>query len=411
MSSQTLAPPRLGAPFWRLFGSSGISNLSDGILQAALPLLATTLTRDPVAVSTLGALAFLPWLLFALPAGTLVDRVNRRTAMAGANVFRGVAVGALAVSVITGHASMPLLYVVAFLLGCAETVYDSAARAMLTGVVTKAQLERGNSLLTTAESVGNIFLGAPVGAWLFAVAVAMPLWVNGTAYLLAALLVLTVVGQFRPVRETQTTVRADMTEGLRWLRNHHLLRTLMVTTALSATIQSMVGGVLVLYALQDLGVSERGYGLVLAAAGVGAIIGSMLSPAVTRLLGRTTAMGASGIVSSLGLVAMALWQQPVLATLGFAVSAGGVSMFNVQIMSVRQALIPEALFGRVQGAYRTVIWGGIPIGTLAGGAVGSWLGLPAVFLISGVGGVAIGIVVWVVLHTRRHEIAAAFHED
>jgi predicted MFS family arabinose efflux permease len=232
-----------------------------------------------------------------------------------------------------------------------------------------------------------------------------------TAYLLAALLVVTVVGRFRPVRETQTSVRADMTEGLRWLRNHRLLRTLMVTTALSATIQSMVGGVLVLYALQDLGVSERGYGLVLAAAGVGAIIGSMLSPAVTRLLGRTTAMGASGVVSALGLVAMALWQQPVPATLGFAVSAGGVSMFNVQIMSVRQALIPEALFGRVQGAYRTVIWGGIPLGTLAGGAVGSWLGLPAVFLVSGVGGTAIGILVWMVLHTRRHEIARGFDED
>lgn len=187
MSATTLAPARLGRSFWSLFTSSSASNLSDGILQAALPLLAATLTRDPVAVSTLAALAFVPWLLFALPAGTLVDRVNRRAAMAGANAFRGLAVGLLAVAVIAGHASLPLLYAVAFLLGCAETVYDSAARAILPKVVPRAQLERGNSLLITAESVGNTFLGAPLGAWLFAVAIALPLWVNSTAYLVAAL--------------------------------------------------------------------------------------------------------------------------------------------------------------------------------------------------------------------------------
>ena len=138
MTAETVAPARLGGPFWRLFASSSLSNLSDGILQAALPLLAATLTRDPVAISVLAALAFLPWLLFAIPAGTLVDRMNRRTAMAAANTFRGVMVGVLAVSVITDHASLPLLYVVAFLLGCAETVYDSAARAMLPGVVSRA---------------------------------------------------------------------------------------------------------------------------------------------------------------------------------------------------------------------------------------------------------------------------------
>ena len=278
MSSHTTAPTRMGPSFWRLFASSSTSNLSDGVLQAALPLVAATLTRDPVAVSTLAALAFVPWLLFALPAGILVDRVNRRAAMAGANAFRGVAVGVLAISVLAGHASLPLLYATAFLLGCAETVYDSAARAMLPKVVPRARLERGNSLLTASESVGNIFLGAPVGAWLFALAIALPLWVNSTAYLLAALLALTVVGQFSPGREAKTSVRHDMAEGLRWLRDHELLRTLMLTTGGSAMVHSMTSGILVLYALQNLGVSARGFGLILAAAGVGAIAGSMLSP-------------------------------------------------------------------------------------------------------------------------------------
>ncbi len=411
MSSQTLAPSRLGGSFWRLFTSSSTSNLSDGVMQAALPLLAATLTRDPVAVSALGALAFLPWLLFALPAGTLVDRVNRRTAMAVANVFRALLLGVLAGSVATGHATLPVLYVVAFLLGCAETVYDSAARAMLSQVVTRSQLERGNSLLTTAEAVGNIFLGAPIGAWLFAVAASLPLWANSGAYLVAAFLALTVAGSFAVDRTSGSTVRQDMREGLGWLLRHRLLRELMVASFFGAAIHSLTQGILVLYVLQDLGLSERGFGLAIAAAGVGAILGSLLSVRVTRLVGRTAAMGSAQVLSAVAILLMAFWQHPVGGPVLYAVSAGAISLFNVQIMSVRQALVPEHLFGRVQGAYRTAIWGGIPLGMFGGGALGAWLGLPAVFVVCGASGIVVGAITWLILHRHRHEIAAAFDED
>jgi MFS family permease len=410
VSTQTVGTPRLGASFWRLFTSSSTSNLSDGIMQAALPLLAATLTRNPVAVSAMGSLAFLPWLLFALPAGTLVDRVNRRTAMAVANVARAALLAALALSVASGNASLPILYAVAFLLGCAETVYDSAARAMLSGVVTRSQLERGNSLLTTSESVGNIFLGAPIGAWLFAVAASLPLWANSGAYLCAAFLALTVAGNFAVDRSSGSSMREDMGEGLRWLAHHRLLRELMATSFFGAAIHSMTQGIIVLYALQNLGLDVRGFGLAIAVAGVGAVIGAMLSPSVTRLVGRTNAMGATQTISAIALLLMAFWQHPLGGPLLYAVSAGAISMFNVQIMSLRQALVPEHLFGRVQGAYRTVIWGGIPVGMFAGGVLGGWLGLPAVFVVSGLGGIVVGTITWVVLHSHRQEMARAFEE-
>jgi len=409
------APPsRLGGPFWRLFASSSASNLSDGVLQAALPLLAATLTRNPLAVSALASLAFLPWLLFALPAGTLVDRMNRRTAMAAANVVRGALLAGMAIAVAAGLASLPLLYVLAFLLGCAETVYDSAARAMLPAVIDRSQLEKGNSLLTTAESVGNIFLGAPIGAWLFAIAASIPLWGNAGAYLLAAGLILMVSGRFRADRVGaggRTTVRADMVEGLRWLARHRLLRTLMVTTGLSALLQSLVSGIMVLFALENLGLSERGFGVMLAVAGVGAVLGSVLSPVLTARLGRPAAMGLCELASAIALVVMACVQHPAVGMAMFAVSAGAVSAFNVQIMSVRQAIIPEALFGRVQGAYRTVIWGGIPLGSLAGGALGGAFGLTTVFAVAGGLGIGVGVATWAVLHRHRADIAAAFRPD
>ncbi len=411
MTASVTAPSGLGASFWRLFASSSTSNLSDGVMQAALPLLAASLTRDPVKVSAVGSLAFLPWLLFALPAGTLVDRVNRRTAMAVANVGRAGLLGALALAVASGHASLALLLAVAFLLGCAETVYDSAARAMLPAVVPRSGIERGNSLLTSAESVGNMFLGAPVGAWLFAVAASLPLWVNTGAYLVAAALALTVVGHFavlRPEGGVRRSMRADMGEGLRWLFGHRLLRQLAVASGLSAVVHTLPQGVLVLFALQNLGLSEGQFGLALAGVGVGAVVGSMLSPAVTRALGRTNAMGLNQMLSGLAVAMMAFWQHPVAGPALYAVSAGTISMFNVQVMSTRQALIPGHLFGRVQGAYRTVIWGGIPLGMLAGGGLAAWLGLPAVFLVSGVGTCLLGGYTWSVLHRHREEIAAAF---
>ncbi|SDS96935.1 Predicted arabinose efflux permease, MFS family [Nocardioides scoriae] len=410
--------PGLGRGFRRLFGASATSNLSDGVLQAALPLLAASLTRDPVAVATVSALAFVPWLLFSLPAGTLVDRVDRRAAMAAANIGRAAALGLLAAAVVAGVATLPVLGAAAFVLGCAETVHDNAARALLPAVVERHQLERGNSLLATAESVGNQFAGAPVGAWLFAAAASLPLWSGAGGYAVAALLVLGVAVRrpAAPARATDAgattaarpTLRAATAEGLRWLLHHRLLRSLMVLTSVQAMCHSLVQGVLVLYALEAVGLGERGFGVMLAAGGIGAVVGALASPYVTRTLGRTHAMGVTGVLSAAALLAMGLAPHPVVAVAGFATSAAAVSAFNVQVMSVRQALVPEVLFGRVQGAYRTVIWGGIPLGTLGGGALASVAGLPAVFVVSGVGGIAIGAGVWWLLHGHRADIEAGF---
>ncbi len=401
----------LGRPFWRLFTSSGISNLSDGMLQAALPLLAASLTRDPLAVSAMASLAFLPWLLFAIPAGALIDRVNRRTAMAAANTVRAAVLAGMAVATATGAATLSLLYAAAVVLGCAEVVYDNAARAILPAVVGKGRLERGNSLLATAESVGNIFLGAPIGAWLFAIAVSIPFWSNAVAYLVSAGLVLTLAGRFHTPREAPTRMRTDIAAGLRWLMHHRLLRTLMVTTGTSGVLHSMASGIMVLFALENLHLTERGFGIALAIAGAGAVIGSILSPRISALFGRPLAMGLCEAVAAVTTLLIGAFPQQVLGVALYAVSAAAVTAFNVQIVSVRQAIIPEHLFGRVQGVYRTVIWGGIPLGALAGGALGGVIGLPAVLMISGGSATVVALITYTVLRRHRAEIDAAFAID
>ncbi|MFQ1003106.1 MFS transporter [Modestobacter sp. SSW1-42] len=403
----------LGPAFWRLYAASAASNLADGVNRVALPLLAATLTRDPVQVAALSSLAFLPWLLFALPAGAVVDRVDRKRAMAVANVVRALALGGLAVTALTGTASLPVLYAVAFTIGVAETFYDSAARAMLPQVVARGQLDRGNGLLTTAEEASQGFLGAPLGSLLFALAVAAPLLGTAGGFLLAAVLVVGIAGRHRPARPDgpRTTIRRDVAEGVGWLWRHRFLRGLTLVSASTSLVQSTTTGVLVLFALDDLGVSEAGYGLLLTASGVGAVLGGFAAAPLAGVIGRTATLVVGSVVSALATGALAATDHPVVAGVLFGASTAGVMFWNVLTMSLRQALVPEVLFGRVQGGYRTLVWGGIPLGALAGGLLADATSVPMVFAVSGAGLLLLSLVLWRLLVVHRDLVATAFAAD
>jgi MFS family permease len=400
----------LGSAFWRLYAASAVSNLADGVNRVALPLLATTLTRDPVLVAGLTSLAFLPWLLFALPAGAVVDRVDRKRAMAVADAVRALALGALAVTVLTGTASLVVLYVVAFTIGVAETVYDSAARAMLPQVVRRDQLDRGNGLLTSAEEASQGFIGAPLGSVLFALAVAAPLLTTAGGFLLAAGLVLSIAGGHRPGRAAgpRTTIRRDVAEGVGWLYRHRFLRGLTLVSAGTSLVHSMTTGVLVLFALDNLDVGEAGYGLLLTASGVGAVAGGLVAAPLADRIGRTATLVAGAVLAAVTTGALAFTSNALAAGVLFAVGSAGVLFWNVLTMSLRQALIPERLFGRVQGGYRTLVWGGIPLGALLGGVLAEATSVPTVFVVAGAGLLVLAGVLWRLLVVHRELIGTAF---
>ena len=400
----------LGSAFWRLYTASAASNLADGVNRVALPLLAATLTRDPVLIAGLTSLAFLPWLLFALPAGAVVDRVDRKRAMAVANGVRACALAALAVTALTGTASLVVLYVVAFAVGVAETVYDSAARAMLPQVVRRDQLDRGNGLLTTAEEASQGFIGAPLGSVLFALAVAAPLFTTAGGFLLAAVLVVGIAGTHRPARGDgpRTSIRRDVAEGVGWLWRHRFLRGLTLVSASTSLTQSMTTGVFVLFALDTLDIGEAGYGLLLTASGVGAVAGGLVASPLAGRIGRTATLVAGSVLAAVTLGAMAFTENGVVAGVLFAVGTAGVLFWNVLTMSLRQALIPEELFGRVQGGYRTLVWGGIPLGALAGGVLADATSVPTVFMVAGAVQLLLAGALWRLLVVHRELIGTAF---
>ncbi|MDT4984649.1 MAG: hypothetical protein QOF95_2139 [Pseudonocardiales bacterium] len=397
---------RLGTRFWRMYASSATSNLADGIGRTALPLLAATYTRSPLLISGLVTFAFLPWLLFALPSGALVDRVDRRHAMSAANMVRAVSTATLAVLVLTDLANITVLYVVAFALGLAETVYDSAIRAILPQVVPADRLDSANSALTVEEMLGQTFLGAPVGSVMFALAATAPFLINAGGFALAAVLMLTLRGNYRPVRSgAKTSLRADIGEGVRWLRAHRLLRGLTLVSAGTAGLSSMASGVLVLYVLEVLRLPSGDFGLVLITAGLGALLGGLAAPLLARRLGRTVVLTGGSALSAITLGLMGLTRNGYVAAVLFGICGAGVMTWNVLTMSLRQALIPQGLFGRVQGAYRTLVWGAIAVGSVGGGAVASVIGLRPVFLVAGVGCLVMAVLLGLLLRANTEALA------
>jgi Na+/melibiose symporter-like transporter len=403
--------PALTSSFWRLFASSGTSNLADGMALIVMPLLAASITRDPVQISALVAVAYLPWLVLAVPGGALVDRLDRRRAMAMANTARAVLFAVLGILVAADLVSMWLIYVTTALVGVAEVIYDSAARAILPQVVGKEGLDRGNSFMTVVETVGNQFAGAPLGAFLFAAVAAVPVFGASAGYLVAAALILTVRGGFRPERGAPTTLRADVVEGMRWLWGHRFLRGLTLSAGWFGVMQAMVNGVLVLYALQTLDLSEREFGFLIVAAATGSVCGGLLAPSLSKAYGRGPTLVGATLVSPVCLIGMGLTSTPWVAAGLFAMSAGAVTVWNVLSMSVRQAMIPAQLFGRVLGSYRMVIWGVIPLGALAGGVLASRTSLGAVLVVAGVGQLSAAAWIAALMRTHRDEIASAYEES
>ena len=381
---------RLGLPYWQLWSASSLSNLADGLVKVALPLVAITLTDSPGLVSGVTLAVTLPWLLFALPAGALADRVDRRIAMVTANVVRAIGVAVLAVAVALGLESSPAaiwaLYAVALLLGTAETIYDTCAQSILPQVVARDQLPRANGRLIAAELTANEFVGPPLGGLLVAAGVAAAFATPSALWAAAVGTLLLLRGSFAvPRTEERTTVRADVVEGLRYLWRHRLLRTLAAMTGLFNFATNATFAVFVLYAVgphSTMGLTEVTFGLLFATIAAGNLIGALLADPIIRRLGRSRSLflGILGGVGTVGIAAVTTI--PLVIATAFLIGGFTNALWNVVAVSLRQRITPDRILGRINSSYRLVAWGTRPLGAAAGGLLGELLGLRAVFAIA-----------------------------
>lgn len=411
---------RLGAGFWTLWTASVVSNLGDGVSYVAWPWLAGTLTRDPLLIAGLPIATRLPWLLLTLPAGALVDRVDRRRLMAATNAGRFALTALVALAVLGGTMTLPLLYAAALLLGCGEVLYDNAALTILPGVVERGRLQRANATMWSAEMVVGTFAGPPLGGVLLGVGLAAPFLVDAGSFAVSAGLVLLVAGSFRPRRPPGhgpaggRSLRREVAEGLRWLWDHPLLRTLALLAGGIAWLMSVQYATFVLYAQEVLRLDARGFGLLSTATAVGAVLGSQLAPAISRRIGRRRALllavaGLAPAYAAIGLTASGAVVAAAYVAEGFL-----ILVWNVITVSLRQQVVPEAVLGRVNGVYQLLVHGATPLGSLAGGGLvtaagavaGRELGLRAPFLLTAVAMVVLLAVAARLVTTARIEAAA-----
>lgn len=386
----------LGRPFRWLWASAAASNAGDGITRTLLPLLVVAHHPDPAAVAGLTAVNMLPWLLFALPAGVLVDRADRRRIVLGSNAVRAAALAGAAF-VLAQDRPLGLLYALAFVLGIAETLADTAAPAMLPRLVDERHLERANGRLSAAQIVLNETAGPPVAGLLVGLTAAAALAAGGALYALAALLLLGLAPPARtgPAPEPggarsagargggRGGVLRDIREGVGFVLRHRTLRLTLAASTLYGSVFSATFSMLVLLSDRTLGLSGTGYGLLLAAGSLGAVGGSWLAPRAADRLPTVRLAFWSLVASGAAYVLLGTARDPLLA--GLALAANGVFMmgWNIPVMSLRQRLTPENLQGRVMSVSRLCAWGTMPLGALLGGLLAEVLSVPAVFVVCG----------------------------
>ncbi|GAB3708760.1 MFS transporter [Nocardiopsis oceani] len=371
---------RLSATFYRFWGAGVFTNLADGMILVALPLIAATLTQDPLLVAGLTATRFLPWLLLAPISGLLIDRVHRMRAMVVSNTVATLTMVALAGALFGGHLSIWVLYAAMFLVIACETVTDPASRITVVQLVPARLLDRANSRVEGGRTVAQDCLGKPVAGFLFAAGAAAPLLGIAGSYALCAVLLCTIPLVWRspgpvhqegaePAESTEGFIRA-LGEGFRLVFTDRILRGNMLCNAGTMCGINMSSAVLVLYAQNDLGVPAALFGVFLLSSAVGGVIGSLAAARLLRRVGRRAVVIGGYTGFGLCLVTTALVGGPYLAFLTLTGVGFFIVVSNVAGSLYFQTVVPDEVRGRINGVSKTVGWGLTPVGALLGGLLG-----------------------------------------
>lgn len=366
-------PAALGGAFTNVFTANLSSSLGDGVARVVTPLLAARLTDDPLLVSGIAVVSMLPWLLLAIPSGIVLDRVDRRHALAVANGVRTLLALGLVALAATGALTIWWLYAVVFLYGALETLYDGAIRAVVPSVVGPGDLPRANSRIEAGEIVVQNFLSAPLTSWLFSVAVVVPLALGSGAYALAGLLAVflpaVAAGEHRTTPSTTPAApwHSQVADGFRFIWADRMLRTLWLLSTFVGICFSAATATYVLFVLQRLGVPEAWYGAFMLVGAAGALVAALVVGRVKARVGTGRGMALANLVGPVMLTLTGLVPSVPVAAVAMAVSYGATTVWNVLVMSLRQSIIPSRLLGRVHGTWRTLLWGAMPLGSLLGG--------------------------------------------
>jgi predicted MFS family arabinose efflux permease len=361
--------------------------LGDGIRAAAFPLLAVTLTRNPILISGVAVATQLPGLLLGLTAGSLADRFDRRRLVIIADAVRLAFLVGLVGLIVFGWVTMSVLYVVVFVSGVTDVVRATAASTLVPSIVSPDQLDQANGRMVTAEIAGNEFVGPPLGGYLFGIAVVLPFAINGGTLAIAVALVASIPALIQTTAaaagsDTRTRrERSRISGGLEWLRQNRSFWPVPATSVALAITDSAWFALLVLYIQEILHLSSGWYGILLAVGAVGGLSGGFFAATLTRAVGAKITTLVCLILATAGQLALGTTSSVLATAAVMATSSMAFAIWTVQVRTTIQRAVPTELLGRVISINRVVITAGSLIGASLGGVAASRLGLHAPFLL------------------------------
>jgi MFS family permease len=382
--------------FLKLWSAETISQFGSQITVLALPLVAIiTLDVSPFAVSALFVVEFAPFLLISLPAGVWVDRLPRRPILIVGDLGRAALLLTIPIAFWLDVLTIWQLYAVGFLFGTLTVFFDVAYQSYLPSLVEREQLVEGNSKLEISRSAAQ--LGGPALAGILVGLLKAPVAIlfDAISFLASGLFVLGIRKREEGVptraerKEAKSSMRTELAEGLRWVLGNAYLRTISATTATYNFFGSLMSAIVLVYLVRELEMSPGVIGLALAIGNVGYLAGALTTSRISGWIGVGPAILA-GALCGISALLVPLAPQDASAAIPFlivyvSVAGFGVVLYNVTQVSMRQAITPERLQGRMNSVIRFIVWGVMPLGQLAGGAVATIVGLRAAIWVGAIG--------------------------
>jgi MFS family permease len=383
------------ADFMKLWTAETVSQLGTQVTLLALPLTAILILKaSPFEVGLLNTLEFLPFILVGLPAGVWVDRLRRRPILIVGDLGRVLSLGSIPVAYELGVLHIAQLYVVAFVTGVLTVFFDVAYQSYLPSLVEREHLVEGNSKLEISRSGAQLAGPGVAGALIQLLRAPVAIAADAMSYLGSAFFVFLIRKEEprveKPASGRHPRMRSEIWDGLRYVWGNKLLRPIAFCTG-SSNLFSQIGTVvLLIYAVRVLGMKAGTIGLIFALANVGFLLGAFFAPRIPRWLGVGRTIVGAAFLFGLAWIPIALVVRgnafPVLVGAIFIAGFGG-TVYNVNQVSLRQAITAERMQGRMNATMRFMVWGTIPIGAFVGGILGNTIGLRPTLWVAAIGSI------------------------
>ncbi|MFB6366758.1 MFS transporter [Paenibacillus elgii] len=372
-----------------------VSSFGVQITTVAIPLIAAlTLKASSLEMGILTAVEFLPFLLLSLFVGVWVDRKPKRPMMIISDIVRAVVLIGIPIGLFLDVLSMPILYVIAALVGINTVIFEIAHVSYLPTVVKNDELIEGNSKLEFSSSSATV-VGQSIGGALIQVFSApLSILFNVGTYLLSAFYLALIKKREEPVEVpegTEQNMWADIREGGKFVFQNNVLRAILIGTVIFNLFTYVIEPIFILYISRTLALAPVYIGLIFSMSGVGALLGAFnAGPMAKRLgIGRTLVFSLllAGFVSLIIPVATLLPTLPavILVMVMYMIDAAMVIVYNINQRSLRQAITPQSLQGRMNACMRMFGMGVVPIGALLGGWLGGIIGTTPTLVVGAIG--------------------------